>query len=145
MRRCRCRRPYHVGNTGSRLITEVKQRWARLVLAWVTGWEYRVLPTFANPLSTTPLSLLLLLLFWPSATAILSHYYCPSFCWTVATPRHLPTTLFSNQSATSSNPLLYNPARLGLLSITSLLPPPALHPVDAEKSDTLSLSLACRR
>lgn len=39
-------RPYHVGNTGSRLITEVKQRWARLVLAWVTGWEYRVLRPF---------------------------------------------------------------------------------------------------
>ena len=35
-------RPYHVGHTGSRLITEVKQRRARLVLAWVTGWEYRV-------------------------------------------------------------------------------------------------------
>ena len=39
-------RPYHVGNTGSRLITEVKQRRARLVLAWVTGWEYRVLRPF---------------------------------------------------------------------------------------------------
>ena len=35
-------RPYHVECTGSRLITEVKQRWARLVLAWVTGWEYHV-------------------------------------------------------------------------------------------------------
>ena len=46
---CCCRRPYHVGNTGSRPITEVKQRWARLVLAWVTGWEYRVLPAFCPP------------------------------------------------------------------------------------------------
>ena len=30
-------------NTGSRPITEVKQRRARLVLGWVTAWEYRVL------------------------------------------------------------------------------------------------------
>ena len=35
-------RPYHVEYTRSRLISEVKQRRARLVLAWVTGWEYRV-------------------------------------------------------------------------------------------------------
>ena len=39
-----CRqRPYHVENTGSRPITEVKQRRARLVLGWVTAWEHRVL------------------------------------------------------------------------------------------------------
>ena len=38
-----CLRPYHVENTGSRPITEVKQRRARLVLGWVTAWEYRVL------------------------------------------------------------------------------------------------------
>ena len=36
-------RPYHVENTSSRPITEVKQRWARLVLGWVTAWEHRVL------------------------------------------------------------------------------------------------------
>ena len=36
-------RPYHVENTGSRPITEVKQRRARLVLGWVTAWEHRVL------------------------------------------------------------------------------------------------------
>ena len=36
-------RPYHVENTGSRPITEVKQRRARLVLGWLTAWEYRVL------------------------------------------------------------------------------------------------------
>ena len=35
-------RPYHVECTGSRLITEVKQRRARLVLGWVTAWEHRV-------------------------------------------------------------------------------------------------------
>ena len=35
-------RPYHVESTGSRPITEVKQRRARLVLGWVTAWEYRV-------------------------------------------------------------------------------------------------------
>ena len=39
-------RPYHVENTGSRLITEVKQHWARLVLGWVTAWEHRVLLAF---------------------------------------------------------------------------------------------------
>ena len=41
-----CRqRPYHVESTGSRPITEVKQRRARLVLGWVTAWEHRVLLT----------------------------------------------------------------------------------------------------
>ena len=38
----KCLRPYHVENTSSRPITEVKQRRARLVLGWVTAWEYRV-------------------------------------------------------------------------------------------------------
>ena len=39
-----CRQqPYHVESTGSRPITEVKQRRARLVLGWVTAWEHRVL------------------------------------------------------------------------------------------------------
>ena len=39
-----CRqRPYHVERTGSRPITEVKQRRSRLVLGWVTAWEHRVL------------------------------------------------------------------------------------------------------
>ena len=36
-------RPYHVERTPSRPIWEVKQRRARLVLGWVTAWEYRVL------------------------------------------------------------------------------------------------------
>ena len=36
-------RPYHVENTGSRPITEVKQHWAWLVLGWVTAWEHHVL------------------------------------------------------------------------------------------------------
>ena len=36
-------RPYHVENTGSRPITEVKQRRAWLVLRWVTAWEHHVL------------------------------------------------------------------------------------------------------
>ena len=30
------------GNTGSRLITEVKPGRAKLVLGWVTAWEYFV-------------------------------------------------------------------------------------------------------
>ena len=38
-----CLRPYHVEYTSSRLITEVKQRRAQLVLGWVTAWEYWVL------------------------------------------------------------------------------------------------------
>ena len=38
-----CLRPYHVENTSSRPITEVKQHWAELVLGWVTAWEYVVL------------------------------------------------------------------------------------------------------
>ena len=41
-----CLRPYHVENTSSRLITEVKQHWALWVLGWVTTWEHRVLKTF---------------------------------------------------------------------------------------------------
>ena len=39
----RCLRPYHVENTGSRPITEVKQRRAWLVLRWVTAWERHLL------------------------------------------------------------------------------------------------------
>ena len=35
-------RPYYVEYTGSRPITEVKQRRARSVLRWETAWEYRV-------------------------------------------------------------------------------------------------------
>ena len=35
-------RSYHVEHTGSRPITEVKQRRAWLVLGWVTAWEYQV-------------------------------------------------------------------------------------------------------
>ena len=34
--------PYHVENTSSRLITEVKQHWAWLVLGWETAWEHQV-------------------------------------------------------------------------------------------------------
>ena len=41
-----CLRPYHVENTSSRPITEVKQRRAWLVLRWVTAWEHHVLYTF---------------------------------------------------------------------------------------------------
>ena len=36
---CSRQRPYHGEHTSSRLITEVKQRWAGLVLGWVTAWE----------------------------------------------------------------------------------------------------------
>ena len=36
-------RPYHVEHTSSRSITEVKQRWAWLVLGWETAWEHQVL------------------------------------------------------------------------------------------------------
>ena len=40
-------RPYHVENTGSCLITQVKQRRARSVLGWVTAWEHRVPSAFS--------------------------------------------------------------------------------------------------
>ena len=40
-----CLRPYHVENTGSRPITEVKQRRARLVLGWVTASKYQPILT----------------------------------------------------------------------------------------------------
>ena len=46
-------RPYHVENTSSRPITEVKQHWARLVLGWVTAWEHWVLLSFAFPSSVS--------------------------------------------------------------------------------------------
>lgn len=36
-------RPYHAEYIGSRPITEIKQRRARLVLRWGTAWEHRVL------------------------------------------------------------------------------------------------------
>ena len=39
----KCLRPYHVENTSSRPITEVKQRRVVLVLGWVTAWEYTML------------------------------------------------------------------------------------------------------
>ena len=39
-------RPYHVECTGSRPITEVKQRRAWLVLGWETAWEHQVLQPF---------------------------------------------------------------------------------------------------
>ena len=39
----KCLQPYHVECTSSRLITEVKQHWAELVLGWVTAWEHSVL------------------------------------------------------------------------------------------------------
>jgi hypothetical protein len=39
---CSCQRPYHAEHTSSRLITEVKQHRAELVLGWVTAWEYSV-------------------------------------------------------------------------------------------------------
>ena len=40
-----CLRPYSVESTSSRPITEVKPHLARLVLGWVTAWEYLVLQT----------------------------------------------------------------------------------------------------
>ena len=49
-------RPYHVENTSSRPITEVKQRWARLVLGWETAWEPLVqLSFFVNFSSRAPI------------------------------------------------------------------------------------------
>ena len=62
-----CRQqPYHVESTGSRPITEVKQRRARLVLGWVTAWEHRVLlATFFVCFSSFFLSFFyLFMVFW---------------------------------------------------------------------------------
>ena len=47
--------------TSSRPITEVKQRWARSVLGWVTAWEHRVSLAFVffssiNINEVTPMS-----------------------------------------------------------------------------------------
>ena len=39
----KCLRPYHAEHTSSRSITKVKQHRAKLVLGWVTTWEYLVL------------------------------------------------------------------------------------------------------
>ena len=39
---CFSQRSYRVESTRSRPITKVKQRWARVVLGWVTAWELRV-------------------------------------------------------------------------------------------------------
>ena len=41
-------RQYHVECTGSRQITEVKQRWAWIVLGWETAWEHQVLLAFGG-------------------------------------------------------------------------------------------------
>jgi hypothetical protein len=38
-----CLRPYHGEHTSSRLITEVKHHRAKVVLGWVTAWEFLVL------------------------------------------------------------------------------------------------------
>ena len=46
-------RPYHVENTSSRPITEVKQRWARLVLGWETAWEPLVQLSFCFQIPST--------------------------------------------------------------------------------------------
>ena len=42
--------PYHAESTCSRPITEVKQRWAGLVLQWVTTWEYTLCGRFFSTL-----------------------------------------------------------------------------------------------
>ena len=42
----RRQRPYHVENTASRPISEVKQRRVWSVLGWVTAWEHQMLLAF---------------------------------------------------------------------------------------------------
>ena len=71
-----CLRPYHVENTGSRPITEVKQRRARSVLGWVTAWEYRVLQAFHFAfLSIILLYLLYNLVKYCKNIVLLSNFY----------------------------------------------------------------------
>ena len=68
-----CQRPYHAERTGSRPITEVKQRRASSVLGWVTAWEHGVL------LALTFLSFLFVSIFytmykdWNSISCFLLH------------------------------------------------------------------------
>ena len=50
---CRLQR-YHVENTGSHPITELKQRRAWLVLGWVTSWEYGALSMYTFNSSLSP-------------------------------------------------------------------------------------------
>ena len=55
-----CLQPYHIESTSSRLITEVKQCRGRLVLGWVTAWEYQLLYTFYMGLESAQLIIVLL-------------------------------------------------------------------------------------
>lgn len=64
-------RPYHVEHTGSRPITEVKQRRAWLVLGWVTAWENRVLLASLFPLPTFFFLFILFLLILPIYPSLL--------------------------------------------------------------------------
>ena len=58
----KCLQPHHIECTSSRLITEVKQYWAELVLRWVTAWEYSVLQ--AKTIFPSNESILLLFCTW---------------------------------------------------------------------------------
>jgi len=82
-------RPYHVGNTGCRLITAVKQRWAWLVLGWVTvplSWNLGTLTSWnlvGHSRSVTGLLYLYLYLsFYFTTHHLLTRHICSlSACW----------------------------------------------------------------
>ena len=69
-------RPYHAECTGSRPITEVKQRRAGSVLGWVTAWEHPVLKA-----SFYLRFFLLLLFFFIDITWIVILLICASMSW----------------------------------------------------------------
>ena len=79
----KCLRPYHVENTGSRPITEVKQRRARLVLGWVTAWEYLVLQTFFS------------FFFFPFSWLCFAFFVSVVSFFSLSSPFYLPIFVFS--------------------------------------------------
>ena len=115
-----CQRPYHIENTSSRPITEVKQCWARLVLGWVTAWEHRVL--LASLLHPISFSKMMIENKYKCYRTGLHHYYvsnirtkqhfcffppgvCLSISCSAVQPQSSQSADFSNQSATL---LFYN-------------------------------------
>ena len=75
----KCLRPYHVEHTSSRQITEVKQHRAKLVLGWVTAWEYLVLQ--AKSFSIYLYDFLLEQVNTWCCRPNLFQYICTIFCW----------------------------------------------------------------
>jgi hypothetical protein len=65
-----CQRPYHAECTGSRQITEVKQRRAWIVLGWETAWEHQVLLAFVFAVVNIRIVFCIALSRWLSSTEL---------------------------------------------------------------------------